>query len=55
MLIKRNDIQQKMESDNAIADRMTIDDIQNALVELAELYSTQEDALVELAEIMTEE
>lgn len=38
-----------------VANAQKGDDIENALVELAELFAAQDDALVELAEIIEEE
>jgi hypothetical protein len=38
-----------------VANTQKGDDIENALVELAELFAAQDDALVELAEIIEEE
>lgn len=55
MLIKKNDIGKKMELDKALAHGMTLEEVQDALVELAEMISNQDDALVELADVLTEE
>lgn len=37
-----------------VAERQRSDELENALVELAELYAAQDDALVELAEMIAE-
>nr|DAT33231.1 MAG TPA: hypothetical protein [Caudoviricetes sp.] len=54
MLIKKNDVAEKIKMDNALQSKNSIQEIQDALVELADLISTQDDALVELADILTE-
>lgn len=54
MLIKKNDVAEKMKMDNALQSKTSIQEIQDALVELADLISTQDDALVELADILAE-
>lgn len=38
----------------AVAHGLSIDDIMNAIVELGELFAEQDDALVELAELIAE-
>ena len=55
MLIKKNNVETKMKTDKAFVHEMSIEDIQNALVELGELITSQEDALVELASIISGE
>lgn len=55
MLIKKNDISEKMKTDNALSQKLTVDEIQDALIELAGLISDQDDAIVEIASILTEE
>ena len=52
MLIKKNDITEKMRTDAALSSKLTIDE--DALIELAGLISDQDDALVEIAGILTE-
>jgi hypothetical protein len=54
MLIKKNDITEKMRTDAALSSKLTIDEIQDALIELASMISDQDDALVELAGIIAE-
>lgn len=54
MLIKKNDVAEKIKMDNALQSKNSIQEIQDALVELADLISTQDDALVELADILAE-
>ncbi len=54
MLIKKNNLSEKIRTDNALASKLTLDDVQNALVELASLISDQDDALVELACILAD-
>lgn len=55
MLIKRNNITEKIKTDTALSTKLTIDEIQDALIELASMISDQDDALVELAGIIAEE
>ena len=55
MLIKKNNITEKMRTDAALSSKLTVDEIQDALIELAGLISDQDDALVEIAGILTEE
>jgi hypothetical protein len=55
MLIKKNNITEKMRTDTALSLKMTIDEVQDALIELASMISDQDDALVELAGIIAEE
>ena len=55
MLIKKNDISEKMRTDNALSQKLKVDEIQDALIQLAGLISDQDDALVEIAGILTEE
>lgn len=55
MLIKKNNIQSDMKLNDALATSFTLDEIQDALIELANLISEQDDALVELANIITAE
>nr|DAG23955.1 MAG TPA: hypothetical protein [Caudoviricetes sp.] len=54
MLIKKNNLSEKIRTDNALSSKLTLDDVQNALVELASLISDQDDALVELACILAD-
>nr|DAR10169.1 MAG TPA: hypothetical protein [Caudoviricetes sp.] len=54
MLIKKNDIPEKMKTDNALSAKLTINEVQDALIELASMISDQDDALVELAGIIAE-
>nr|DAP77468.1 MAG TPA: hypothetical protein [Caudoviricetes sp.] len=55
MLIKKNNITEKMKTDTALSSKLTIDEVQDALIELASMISDQDDALVELARIIAEE
>lgn len=55
MLIKKNDLLSKINHDNVRVAGLTMEDIQNALVELGELFSEQDDAIVELASVLMEE
>lgn len=54
MLIKKNDVSQKMQTDKALVNISTTNDIRDALVELAQLFAEQDDAIVELANVMME-
>lgn len=55
---KKMELGEAKDMENALANeeyhRVNIDDIMNALVELGELFSEQDDALVELAELIAE-
>lgn len=55
MLIKRNDLNEKMKTDNALSKALTVDEIMDALIELAEMISDQDDAIVELADVLSNE
>lgn len=55
MLVKKNDVQSNIKLNNALAANLTLNEIQDALIELANLISDQDDALVELANIITTE
>ena len=54
MLVKKNDLLSKINHDNARAADLTMEDIQNALIELGGLFSEQDDAIVELASVLME-
>ena len=51
MLIKKNNITEKIRADNA---ELNQTELQDALVELADLFAEQDDALVELADLLSE-
>lgn len=55
-LIKRKTMpaSQMAEIENSIAKSAQVEDVTNALVELAALFAAQDDAIVELAEIISE-
>ena len=55
MLIKKNDLNEKIKTDQALSESLTIDEIMDALIELAEMISDQDDALVELADVLSNE
>ena len=52
MLIKKNNIVEKIRADNA---ELNQTELQDALVELADLFAEQDDAIVELANVLSEE
>lgn len=52
MLIKRNNLTAKINRDNARKQKTSLEDLQNALMEIAEIIDTQDSALMELATLI---
>lgn len=55
MFIKKNDLDEKIKTDNALSKALTVDELMDALIELAGMISDQDDALVELADVLSNE
>ena len=52
MLIKKNNLTAKMNRDNMNHQKMSLEDLENALMEIAEIIDTQDSALMELATLI---